>query len=92
MIRNGLKFVVVVKTTRKFPMSHISQIELINRGDTSGLANRKKSDSDGCYLLSYVWMGIDGRYFFAFGSSLSEGITYRRVQTRQVNQEENADP
>ena len=90
---NGLKFVGVVKTaTKKFPMRHLSSVELEERGDTYGMVRRKTPNSNECDLLAYVWMDRDRRYFIASGSSMAEGKPYNRRRLRQVNEEANADP
>ena len=55
----GLHFIGVVKTaTKKFPMSYLSNLELVQRGDYKGLVGQPT-------MLSFVWMDRDCRYFVA---------------------------
>ena len=90
--RIGLRFIGVVKTaTKRFPMKHLSQIELVNRGDRRGLIMYDNDSKPS--LLAFCWMDRDRRYFIASGSSLSPGIPHVRQRWRQLNTEDpNADP
>ena len=57
MVRNGLKFVGIKKTaTRKFPITHIPSIELVNRGDTLSFVTRKTQYSNEYDIINCVWM------------------------------------
>jgi hypothetical protein len=87
----GLRFIGVVKTaTRHFPLAYLSNLELENRGDRSGLIHY---GPDGLpSLLSFVWMDRNRRYFIASGSSLQEGEDYFRIRWRQLDPTPNADP
>eukprot|EP00978_Attheya_sp_CCMP212_P007953 scaffold18506_cov37-Attheya_sp.AAC.1 len=87
----GIRFIGVVKTaTRHFPLAYLSNLELENRGDRSGLIHY---GPDGLpSLLSFVWMDRNRWYFIASGASLQEGEEYIRNRRRQVDTAPNADP
>ena len=71
----GLRFIGVVKTaTKKFPMSYLSNLELVQRGDYKGLVARGTDGQP--TMLSFVWMDWDRRYFGSSMSSLDSGIPY----------------
>ena len=86
----GLRFIGVVKTaTRRFPLTYLSNIELQERGDRSGLIMRGPDGEPS--LLAFVWMDRDRRYFIASASSLAEGEAYVRQRWRQVDTSLDAD-
>ena len=67
--RIGLRFIGVVKTaTKRFPMAHLSQIELVNRGDFTGLVCRDLTGNP--KFMSFVWMDRERRYFISSVSSI----------------------
>ena len=73
----GLRFIGVVKTaTKKFPMSYLSNLELVQCGDYKGLVARGTDGQP--TMLSFVWMDWDRRYFGASMSLLDSGIPYSR--------------
>ena len=79
----GLRFIGVVKTaTKKFPMSYLSNLELVQHGDYKGLVARGTDGQP--TMLSFVWMDQDRCYFIASASSLDSGIPYSRNRWRQV--------
>ena len=89
---SGLRFIGVVKTsTKKFPMKHLSEIEMQSRGERSGcVMNGNEGEPS---LLAFVWMSRDRRYFISSASSLKEALPYNRIRWRQTNDEDvNADP
>ena len=87
----GLCFIGVVKTaTKKFPMSYLSNLELVQHGDYKGLVARG-TDGQPTMLL-FVWMDWDRRYFIASASSLDSGVPYSRNRWRQVSLELDALP
>ena len=87
----GLHFIGVVKTaTKKFPMSYLSNLELVQHGDYKGLVARG-TDGQPTMLLS-VWMDRDRHYFIASVSSLDSGILYSCSRWRQVSLELDALP
>ena len=87
----GLRFIGVVKTaTKKFPMSYLSNLELVQRGDYKGLVARGTDGQP--TMLSFVWMDRDRRYFVASASSLDSGVPYSRNRWRQVSLELDALP
>ena len=89
----GLHFIGVVKTaTKKFPMSYLSNLELVLRGDYKGLVARGTDGQP--TMLSFVWMDWDRRYFIvmASASSLDSGIPYSRNRWCQVSLELDALP
>ena len=87
----GLRFIGVVKTaTKKFPMSYLSNLELVQRGDYKGLVARGTDGQP--TMLSFVWMDRDRRYFIASASSLDSSIPYSRNRWRQVSLELDALP
>ena len=87
----GLRFIGVVKTaTKKFPMSYLSNLELVQRGDYKGLVARGTDGQP--TMLSFVWMDRDQRYFVASASSLDSGVPYSRNRWRQVSLELDALP
>ena len=70
----GLHFIGVVKTaTKKFPMSYLSNLELVQRGDYKGLVARGTDGQP--TMLSFVWMDRDRRYFITSASSLDSGYS-----------------
>ena len=80
----GLHFIGVVKTaTKKFPMSYLSNLELVQRGD--GTYGQRT-------MLLFVWMDRDRCYFIASASSLDSGISYSRNRWHQVSLELDALP
>ena len=79
----GLHFIVVVKTaTKKFPISYLSNLELVQRGDYKGLVARGTDGQP--TMLSFIWMDWDHRYFVASASSLESGIPYSCNRWHQV--------
>ena len=87
----GLRFIGVVKTaTKKFPMSYLSNLELVQRGDNKGLVARGTDGQP--TMLSFVWMDQDRRNFVASASSLDSGIPYSRNRWCQVSLELDALP
>ena len=69
----GLRFIGVVKmATKKFPMSYLSNLELVQRGDYKGLVARGTDGQP--TMLSFVWMDRDRRYFITGMSLLDSGI------------------
>ena len=71
----GLHFIGVVKmATKKFPMSYLSNLELVQRGDYKGLVARGTDGQP--TMLSFIWMDWDHHYFVASASSLDSGIVY----------------
>ena len=87
----GLCFIGVVKmATKKFPMSYLSNLELVQHGDYKGLVARGTDGQP--TMLSFVWMDWDHRYFVASASSLDSGIPYSRNRWRQVSLELDALP
>ena len=87
----GLRFIGVVKTaTKKFPMSYLSNLELVQCGDYKGLVARGTDGQP--TMLSFVWMDRDCRYFVASASSLDSGILYSWNRWRQVSLELDALP
>ena len=82
----GLDFIGMVKTaTKKFPMSYLSNLELVQRGDYKGLVARGTDGQP--TMLSFVWMDRDCRYFIASASSLDSGIPYSQTRWHQVSLE-----
>ena len=89
--RLGLKFIGVVKTaTRRFPLTHLSAVELNNRGDRYGLLSKDEYGLP--KFLSFVWMDRERRYFISTTASLEEGRFYSRTRWRQIDLSPNADP
>ena len=86
----GLCFIGVVKTaTKRFPVAHLSHIELVDKGYFSGLVCRDISGNPN--FLSFVWIDIEHRYFISSASSLQEGTPYNKKRWRQVNEEKNTE-
>ena len=87
----GLLFIGVVKTaTRKFPMSYLSNLELVQCGDYKGLVARGTGGQP--TMLLFIWMDWNCRYFIASASSLDSGIPYSRDRWCQVSLELDARP
>ena len=87
----GLRFIGVVKTaTKKFPMSYLSNLELVQRGDYKGFVARG-TDGQPTMLL-FVWMDRDCRSFIASASLLDSGILYSWNRWRKVSLELDALP
>ena len=87
----GLCFNGVVKTaTKKFPVSYLSNLELVQHGDYKGLVARG-TDGQPTMLL-FIWMDWDCCYFVASASSLDSGIPYSRNRWCQVSLELDALP
>ena len=73
----GLRFIGVVKmATKKFPMSYVSNLELVQHGDYKGLVARGANGQP--TMLSFIWMDWDRHYFITSASSLDSGIPYSR--------------
>ena len=87
----GLCFIGVVKmATKKFPMSYLSNLELVQHGDYKGLVAR---GTDGQPTrLSFVWMDQECCYFVASASLLDSGIPYSCNRWLQVSLELDALP
>ena len=87
----GLRFNGVVKmATKKFPMSYLSNLELVQHGDYKGLVARGTDGQP--TILSFIWMDRDCCYFVASVSSLDSGIPYSWNRWRQVSLELDALP
>ena len=87
----GLRFNGVVKmATKKFPMSYLSNLELVQHGDYKGLVARGTNGQP--TMLSFVWIDWYCRYFVASASSLDSGIPYSRNRWCQVSLELDALP
>jgi hypothetical protein len=87
----GLFFIGVVKTaTRHFPLAYLSNLELENRGDWSGLIHYGPDGNPS--LLSFVFIDRNQLYFIASGSFLEEGVEYIRNRWQQVDTAPTADP
>ena len=87
----GLHFIGVVKTaTKKFPMSYLSNLELVQYRDYKGLVARG-TDGQPTMLL-FIWMDCDHRYFVTSVSLLDSGIPYSWNRWRQVSLELDALP
>ena len=79
----GLHFIGVVKTaTKKFPMSYLSNLELVQRGDYKGLVARGTDGQP--TMLSFISMDWDCCYFVASASLLDSGILYSQNRWHQV--------
>ena len=79
----GLHFIGVVKmATKKFPMSYLSNLELVQRGDYKGLVARG-TDGQPTMLL-FIWMDRDCHYFVTSVSLLDSGILYSQNRWCQV--------
>ena len=80
----GLHFIGVVKmATKKFRMSYLSNLELVQHGDYKGLVARGTDGQP--TMLSFVWMDRDCHYFVACASSLDSGIPYSYNRWCQVS-------
>jgi len=80
----GLQFIGVVKTTtREFPLSYLSTVELANKGDFKGVVNIDKNTN--YKLLSFVWVDREFCYFISNCSSLLPGMPYSQTRWRQVD-------
>ena len=87
----GLCFIGVVKTaTKTFPMSYLSNLELVQHGDYKGLVARGTNGQP--TMLLFVWMDRDCCYFVASASLLDSGIPYSRNRWCQVSLELDALP
>ena len=79
----GLHFIGVVKiATKKFPMSYLSNLELVQHGVYKGLVARGTNGQP--TMLSFIWMDQDHHYFVASASLLDSGIPYSRNRWCQV--------
>ena len=76
--------------TKKFPMSYLSNLELVQGGDYKGLVARGTNGQP--TMLSFIWMDWDCCYFVASASSLDSGIPYSRNRWCQVSLELDALP
>ena len=80
----GLRFIGVVKTaTKQFPMSYLSNLQLVQCRDYKGLVARGTDWQP--TMLSFIWMDQDHCYFIASASLLDSGIPYSRNRWRQVS-------
>ena len=71
--------------TKKFPMSYLSNLELVQHGDYKGLVARGTNGQP--TMLSFIWMDREHHYFVASASSLDSGIPYSRNRWCQVSLE-----
>ena len=71
--------------TKKFPMSYLSNVELVQCGDYERLVARGTDGQP--TMLSFVWMDQDRCYFIASASLLDLGIPYSHNRWRQVSLE-----
>ena len=76
--------------TKKFPMSYLSNLELVQCGDYKGLVARGTDGQP--TMLSFVWMDQDFRYFVASVSLLESGMPYSHNRWCQVSLELDALP
>jgi Transposase IS4 len=83
MLNIGLRFIGVVKTaTRRYPMQYLSELELEERGNRSGLVS---CDGNGVpRFLAFTFVNRDRRYFIATAGSLCNGTAISRYRWRQV--------
>ena len=84
----GLRFIIgVVKSaTRKFPMKHLSSLELLEgRGQKEALIMESLGVS---WIMALVWVDRDRCYFVSTASSLNEGKEHTRDRWRQSEQDE----
>ena len=87
LMRIGMRFIGVVKTTsKKFPMSYLQALEFDKRGEWKGLRNATTS------MYAFVWVDRNRRYFITNTSSLSHGTPYTRVRKCQVAPIESQEP
>ena len=87
----GLHFIGVVKTAnKKFPMSYLSNLELVQHGGYKGLVSRGTDGQP--TMLSFIWMDWNCHYFVASVSSLESGIPYSHNRWLQVSLELDALP
>ena len=87
----GLHFIGVVKTaTKKFPMSYLSNLELVQHGDYKGLVARGTNGQP--TMLSFVWKHQDHHYFVTRASLLDSGILHSHNRWRQASLELDALP
>ena len=87
----GLRFIGVVKTaTKKFTMTYLSNLEMVQWGDYKGLVARGTDGQP--TMLAFVWMDQDHRYFITSASSLDSGIPYSQNRWHQVSLELEAWP
>ena len=87
----GLRLIGEVKTaTKKFPMSYLSNLELVQHGDYKGLVARGTDGQP--TMLSFIWMDQDCHYLVTSVSSLDSGILYSHNRWCQVSLELDALP
>ena len=87
----GVHFIGVVKTaTKKFPISYLSNLELVQCGDDKGLVARGTDGQP--TTLSFIWMDWNCHYFIASASILDFDILYSRNRWHQVSLELDALP
>jgi hypothetical protein len=90
MIRNGLRFIGVVKTaTRRYPKAHLSRIEFTQRGEFQGVVG---IDGNNTGMYAFVWMDRDRRYFISTTGNMEHGLPYTRKRWRRVDDADNAEP
>jgi hypothetical protein len=91
LLKYRLRFIGVVKTATKFyPMQYLGSLVLSGRGDRKGLV--AANDNGQPYLLAFVWVDRERRYFISSASSLQEGTPYVRQRWRQLVQDDITDP
>ena len=76
--------------TKKFPMSYLSNLKLVQHGDYKGLVVRGTDGQP--TMLSFIWMDWERHYFVASASSLDSGILYSHNRWCQVSLELDALP
>ena len=82
MMGLGIRFIGVVKTaTKKFPMAYLSSLEFTEgRGQREGVVMKSLGRP---WIMAYVWVDRDRRYFISTASSLTDGNSYSRWRWRQ---------
>ncbi|KAG7370695.1 hypothetical protein IV203_019265 [Nitzschia inconspicua] len=77
-----LRFIGVVNTAScHYTMTLLSSVELSDHGDHKGLVHLDNDDNP--YMMAFVWMDRERRYFIANCSSLFEGEPRERTRWRQ---------
>ena len=89
---HGIRFIGIINTAMwKFSMAYLSNIDLHNLEDISGLLTRPV-DSKKTVLVDFFWMDRDRQYLIFTGVFMEKGRTYTNLLCSQEDPTPNADP
>ena len=80
LFEKDLKFTSVVKTaTKKYPMKHLFQLEIGEKGEHVTLVSKRVA---GPHLMSVIWVDRDRKYFISSARTTNGGTPIYRERWR----------